>query len=178
MEIGKSCKTQLDQAVNMRGRILELAAGLAAMKLVNFGFDYLLYPFIVYRFGILKGGMVMTLLSFISCLLLVWYYDKSKRDWFGIEAIKKLKEYEGGHKVGRLTAWMLKKSDPVVFIFLSLHYDPFITMAYLRHGAFNGMNKRDWRIFNGSLLFSNLYWTMACYLGISLFEYAVKLSQA
>jgi hypothetical protein len=41
---------------------------------------------------------------------------------------------------GKLTFWILQKSDPVVFLFLSLKVDPFITMVYLRNGAFNGMN--------------------------------------
>ena len=79
-------------------------------------------------------------------------------------------------KIGRITAWVLKKSNPIVFLFLSIKYDPFITTAYLRHGAnqFNGMKRRDWKIFIGSLLVSNAYWTLACYMGITLFEWGWK----
>lgn len=64
-----------------------------------------------------------------------------------------------------------KKSDHVVFLFLSIKFDPFITTAYMRHGKFNGMTKRDWKIFTGSLLLGNVYWTLACYMGIMLFEW-------
>jgi hypothetical protein len=69
---------------------------------------------------------------------------------------------------------VLQKSDPVVFLFCSVRYDPFITTVYLRKGTYNGMNRRDWTVFMGSLIVSNSYWTLACYMGISLFEWAWK----
>ncbi len=69
----------------------------------------------------------------------------------------------------------MKKSDPVVFLFSSIKFDPFITTAYMRHGKFNGMNGRDWKIFTGSLIIGNGYWTLACYMGITLFEWVWKM---
>ena len=102
------------------------------------------------------------------------FYDYSKRDWLGIEAIKSLKDYDGSKKIGRLTAWFMKKSNPLVFLFLSIKYDPFITTVYLRLGKFNGMTNRDWMIFMGSLLLANAYWTLACYMGITLIEWGWK----
>ncbi|MBI5076092.1 MAG: hypothetical protein HZB62_13125 [Nitrospirae bacterium] len=102
------------------------------------------------------------------------FYDWSKRDWLGIEAIKDLKTYRGNRAIGRFTAWILKRSDSMISLFLSLHYDPFTTTAYLRKGKFNGMGKRDWTVFMGSLLLSNIYWKLACYIGISLVEWAWK----
>ena len=152
-------------------RPLELAVGLSANKVIEYLFDYVLYPFVIYRFGILVGGLVMMGLSFLACLLTLWFYDWSKRDWLGIEAIKSLRGYEGKLKCGRLAGWLLRKSDLVVFLFLSIKYDPFITMAYLRHGAFNGISRRDWRIFLGSTVVANVYWTLACFMGISLVEW-------
>jgi len=44
----------------------------------------------------------------------------------------------------------------------------------MRHGKFNGMNKRDWKIFTGSLLLGNAYWIFVCYTGITLFEWGWK----
>jgi len=49
--------------------------------------------------------------------------------------------------------------------------NPFIAMAYLRRGAYNGMGARDWRIFLASLLLGNFYWILASWLGVSLLEY-------
>jgi len=36
------------------------------------------------------------------------------------------------------------------------------------------MNLRDWKIFMGSLILGNAYWTLAVYMGISLVEWAWK----
>jgi hypothetical protein len=152
-------------------RLLELAVGLTTNQAIDYLFNFVLYPLVIYHFGLLVGGLVMMLLSFVACLLSLWFYDWSKRDWLGIEAIKGLKDYEGSKSLGRLSGWLLRKSDPVVFLFLSLKYDPFITTAYLRHGAFNGMSRRDWRIFLGSTVVANVYWTLACFMGISLVEW-------
>jgi len=62
----------------------------------------------------------------------------------------------------------------VIFLFLTLRYDAFTTTAYLRCGKFNGMSKRDWSIFMGSLIISNAYWTLACFMGITLVEWGWK----
>ena len=58
----------------------------------------------------------------------------------------------------------------------SIKYDAFITTAYMRHGShqFNGLTKRDWKIFGLSLFISNLYWTLASFMGVTLIEYAWK----
>src|SRR4030043_1509693 len=162
------------RALKLRGRFTELSIGLSFIYISNTLFDYLLYPFVIYKFDIIKGGLIMTFLSFIACLLIMKFYDYSKRDWLGIEAIKSLKDYDGSKKIGKLTAWIMKKSNPLVFLFLSIKYDPFITTVYLRLGKFNGMTNRDWIIFMGSLLLANVYWTLACYMGITLFEWGWK----
>lgn len=155
-------------------RLAILGIGILGNWLIVYGFNFFLYPYIIWKFGVLKGGIVMTFLSFLICYGTIRFYDWSKRDWLGIEAIKELKTYGGNKKVGRLTAWIMKKSDPVVFLFLSIKFDPFIVTAYMRRGKFDGMNKRDWKIFMGSLFLGNTYWTLACYTGITLFEWGWK----
>ena len=170
----KTVDSFLNKARISKNRVGELALGFSANALTVWAFEYFLYPFIIYKFGILKGGVVMTFLSFIVCALTMKFYDWSKRDWIGIEAIKGIKDYDGEKKIGRLTSWFMKKSEPVVFLFLTLYYDPFITTAYMRHGKFNGMNRRDWKIFTGSLFLGNAYWIFVCYTGITLFEWGWK----
>jgi hypothetical protein len=107
----------------------------------------------------------MTFLSFLLCIMIIWFYDWSKKDWLGIETIKSLKDYGGGHSAGRMTSWFLRRSEPVAFLFLTFWYDAFITMAYLRRGAYNGMGARDWRIFLISLFLGNGYWILASWMG-------------
>jgi len=160
--------------VTYKKRLAELFIGVSFISLSNFVFDYVLYPAVVYKFGVLIGGALMTLLSFVTCLLLLQFYDWAKRDWLGIEAIKNIKEYNGDKRIGQFTSWVMKKGDSIAFLFLSLRFDPFITTAYMRHGKYNGMSKRDWKIFTGSLVTGNAYWTLACYTGITLFEWGWK----
>lgn len=115
-------------------------------------------------------------LSLLACVILLKFYDWFKRDWLGIETIKGMKDYQGDSKIGRFTAWILRQSDPVVFLFLSIKEDAFVTLVYMRHGShqYNGMTRRDWGIFFGSVSISNLYWTLAAYMGISVVEWGWK----
>jgi hypothetical protein len=161
MEVEESDRDPFRQPLTWQGRVAELTTGITAFKLSNNTFDYALYPFVIYKLGILKGGLIMTLLAAISNILCLKFYDWSKRDWLGIEAIK----------------GMLKKSDPVAFLFLSVKEDAFITMVYMRHGShqYNGMSARDWRIFLGSVAISNIYWTLAAYMGLSLVEWMWRI---
>lgn len=113
----------------------------------------------------------MALLSLLVCLLCIWFYDWSKKDWLGIEAIKEVKEYNGNSRWRRFLAWTMCHSDPAACVVLSVTFDPFITMTYLRKGSYNGMSRRDWRIFMGSWLIGNAYWAVACWLGVSALEW-------
>jgi len=162
----------LERVLSYRKRAAELAVGLLTKKLYDWFTSYVLYPYVIYLCGILWGGTIMTLVSLVTSLLIIEFYDWSQRDWLGIEAIKELKEYSGDKRVGRFTGWFLKKSEPVAFLFLCFWYDPFITTAYLRKGKFNGMTRRDWGIFYSSVLVSSSYWILACYMGITLVEWA------
>jgi hypothetical protein len=154
-------------------RIAELTCGISIKNLISYSFDYLLYPFVIYKLGILTGGAIMMFLSLFACVILIKFYDWAKRDWLGIETIKGMKDYHGESKLGKFFAWILRRSDPVVFLFLSIKEDAFITMVYMRHGShqYNGMSARDWRIFLGSVAISNIYWTLAAYMGISVVEW-------
>lgn len=150
-------------------RVRTLTIGIAFLYAANKLFDYVLYPYVVFRAGILAGGGIMTALSALTCLAGLKYYDRSKRDWLGIETIRDLRDSRGGGRVGRLAAWILHRSDPAAFVALSLWYDPFITTVWLRHERFGGMAARDHRIFWGSVLLANAFWTLSCWLGVNLF---------
>lgn len=153
-------------------RVTILGVGLVANWLMTNGFTFVLYPFIIWKFGIVSGGIAMIFLSFLFCYATILFYDWSKKDWLGIETIKDVKNYDGSKTIGRLTSWIMRKSDPVIFLFLSIKFDSFITTAYMRRGKFNGMGRREWVIFMGSLFISNVYWILACFTGITIFEWA------
>lgn len=175
--MGTGKNINLTRLFAYKGRVAELTVGYLGKRMVSGSFDYFLYPFVIYRLGILKGGAVMTFLSFLACIGIMKFYDWSKRDWLGIEAIKGLREYEGSRFFGRFVSWVLRQSAPVAVVLLSINFDTFIVTAYMRKGAyqFTGMNRRDWKIFLGSLIIGNAYWTLACFMGISLAEWAWKV---
>jgi hypothetical protein len=151
-------------------RIGELALGHTVNWLTVQFFDYVLYPFVIWKLGLVRGGVVMALLSLVACLLTLWFYDWSKRDWLGIEAVKQLRDSEAKTRWRRVLAWAMAKGDLPACVVLSLYTDPFITTACLRRGAFQGMTPRDWRIFFASWLIANGWWALACFGGVEMLK--------
>ncbi len=152
-------------------RAIEVLVGYTGNWLMVKGFELVLYPFVIYKLGLVTGGVVMALLSFCVCLLTLCFYDWSKRDWLGIETVKELKDYTGTSRWRRWSSRVLQRGDGFALVLLSIKFDPFITTAYLRRGAFNGLSVRDWRHFLVSWLIGNSYWTFVCFGGVELFRW-------
>lgn len=147
-----------------------LGIGHAANALMVYGFDYLLYPYVVIKYGMVRGGALMALLAFVSCWLVMIFYDATKKDWLGIEMLKEARAYKGASKIRRWVANIINRSELLTIILLSIQFDAFVTTAYMRRGVgkFNGMGKRDWMIFLTSWVISNLYWTVASFFGATI----------
>ena len=156
-------------------RIGELALGHTVNSLSIWAFDYVLYPYVMWKLGLIQGGVLMAILSLLTCLLTLWFYDWSKRDWLGIEAVKQLRDGEATTRWRRLLAWALAKGDIPACVALSLYFDPFITTACLRRGAFQGMSRRDWCIFFASWFIANGWWALACFGGVELLTHLWKV---
>lgn len=152
--------------MTLKTRIKELALGHTINQAICYSFDFALYPLVIFWLGLRLGFVVMAGLSLLVCWLTLRFYDWSKRDWLGIEAVKSLKDYSGANRVGRLLAWVLLRSDPVACVLLSIYFDPFIVTVYLRRGRFGGMSRRDWRIFLLSWLIANVWWSLLCFAGV------------
>jgi len=152
-------------------RVAELATGFFTWKAVDYLFDYVLYPFVIWKLGPWIGGAIMTLASLAFCLFLLRLYDRLGRDWLGLEFVKGLRHYEGSSRWRRGLAWLVARGDFAAFIVLSMKYDPFITTTYLRKEAYSGMNRRDWGIFLASWFVANALWIFVCYGGISLLQF-------
>jgi len=147
-------------------RAAELATGFCSNAALNFVWDWLLYPFVIFKYGLLWGGLAMSLASFAACIGLLGLYDLLNRDWLGIEAIKALRDGVAHGRTLRAIASILRWGDIPAFIALSLYFDPFITVAYLRRQQFGGMGRREWGIFIASWAVANGVWIMACFLGV------------
>lgn len=149
-------------------RIAILVIGLSGNKIISWIVNYVIDPFLVAHYGLLKGGFAVIIFSFFICLVTIVFYDWAKKDWLGIEMIKEMKECEGMNYITRVIKWILRKGDNVAFVGLSILTDPFITLIYFRKGAnrYNGMGRWEWKIFFASILISNLWWVMVVFGGI------------
>jgi len=161
--------------MSLSSRIGTLAIGHTLNWLFVNSFDWVLYPYVIWQCGLLVGGVTMSILSLIVCYATLLAYDWSKKDWLGLELLKEVREYNGGRKVGRVVSWVLSRGQWAILVFLSIKYDPFITVAYMRHGAnqYNGMSHRDWKIFLSSWGIANLMWSVSVFTGVSFIEWMV-----
>jgi len=156
------------------GRTAELSTGFVTWKAYDYAFDYALYPYVIWKMGPWQGGALMASLSLVTSLFLLWLYDRLRRDWIGIESLKRLRHYAGSSGFLRAFAWLLSRGDWVAFVVLSTKFGPFITTAYLRRGAYNGMSRRDWSIFMGGWALGNFLWTFICFGGVSMVKLYVE----
>jgi hypothetical protein len=153
-----------------KGRLAIWGIGFLGNSLFVNAFDFILYPYIIWKFGLIWGSIIMFPTSFGVCWLTLIFYDWMKTDWIAIETIKELKEYEGQSKTVRLISRIIQMSDPAAVIILSIWKDPFIVTAYMRKGAhqYNGLSQRDWKIFITSTLVGNTYWALVSFGGIQV----------
>ncbi len=164
---------------------MENKAGLSAIRFASFGigalastgvsylFFYVLYPLVVLRAGVIRGGIIMTAISLLACYTAIVVYDRTRRDWLGIEAIKQsVRDYDGGSRARKVVARILQKGGPLALVVLSIKFDPFVTTIYMRPGAhsYGGLTARDWRVFISSLLIGNGYWLLVMYVGSSFIK--------
>lgn len=154
-----------------------LMVGTLIEKTVFNGFDYILYPFMIWKYGLVIGGGIMSILSLIANYFTIIIYDKTKKDWFGIEWIKELKEYSGTSRYLRTLSWILNRGKIIVMILLSVYTNPFTTTAYMRKGVnkFNGIDGKGWVIFFTSWFIANLEWMLMVFAGVSVFKGLWKL---
>lgn len=147
-----------------------MVTGHSLKQLEEFLFDHILYGVVAYMaleytgpaYGPIVTWAIMTPLAAFMCRQYIKLYDQSQTDWFGFEALKDAKE-----NIKR--AWvrkLLEKSDAFGFIFWSINGDAFMVTTYLRkkENQYDGLTTRDKKIFWGSLLFSNGWWTLRWYV--------------
>lgn len=162
---------------SLKERIGIWGVGYTANFLLVHVFDYALYPWVMWKAGLVKGAAIMWVLSFINCYLTMKFYDWSRTDWLGLETLKEVRDSDEKqgffHKVMR---WAMRRGDWMVMLVLSVKFDPFICTVYMRHGAhqYNGMTARDWKIFLTSFVIANAWWTTAVFTGLEVGEWVLQ----
>jgi len=142
---------------------------------VNWLFNYPLYIWVMNEFGLKKGFVVMSCLSFLLCYAYIKIYDIIKKDLFLLEDAKDwmdgMANYAGKSKIKLLRAKIIRKGGFVTsFLIISLWKDPFYTLAFCRKGKYNGFSLRDWGIFLGSVAIGNAIWALSVFSGIEIFK--------
>jgi hypothetical protein len=175
MSDSKNSSERGNRPSNLKEHAGILGVGLLGNQLIVWAFDYGLYPFVMWQLGLVWGCVVMTASSAAVCYFSFIFYDWTKKDWLGIEAIKEFKEGLNMGKIAQRVSAILNKSELLAFFVLSLKFDPFITVLYLRKGSyqFNGLTKRDWTIFWSSVVISNIYWSFVAFTGVTIFVWAI-----
>lgn len=143
---------------------------------VNWLFNYPLYIWVMNEFGLKKGFVVMSCLSFLLCYVYIKAYDIIKQDLFLLEDAKdwmdSMANYIGESKIKLLCAKIIRRGGFIIsFLIISLWKDPFYTLAFCRQGKYNGFSLRDWGIFLGSVAIGNSVWALSVFGGIEIFKW-------
>ena len=138
-------------------RAATLVAGLMMKRLINWPLDYVLYPAMMLWLGNIMGSLVMIALSVPLNVCVIYAYDWAQTDWLLIETLKKFRDSSQKSGWRRHIASLMEKSD-IIFFFVLCWDDPITVVLYFRHGSFNGMTGRDWKIFFAATVVANLYW--------------------
>ncbi|MCX6786612.1 MAG: hypothetical protein NTU85_02240 [Candidatus Kaiserbacteria bacterium] len=169
--------------IRWKERIGIIATGHAAKLTESLLFDHFLYGVVVnyltitygWMWGAVASFLVMSPISALECRGLILLYDWAKKDFFGFEKAKEFcDELSKGGKWKRFLNSLIRLSDVLAFFILSTIYpgaDPFLATIYLRKGAeeYNGMTKRDWKIFWAAVVVANGYWTLRWTVFVALF---------
>ena len=144
-----------------RTRLGIVAAGHAANQLQVLVFDFLAYPLVIAWLGPIPGGAIMTASSALFSWVVIILYRRSDRDWLGLEALRDLRDGAPPKSwMLRSTRSVLRRGQLVALVVLSIRFDPFVAVLYLRDGSAGerGLSARECRLFWASVLISNLYW--------------------
>jgi hypothetical protein len=139
-------------------RIAQIGAGHSLYATFNWFFDNVLYVYVVYNWGMLRGGAVMTALSFAQCAATLIVYQRMRIDWVGAGLIGALRLKPRPSRAESIILWAHDRNRGLIFVALCLFTDPFLTTAYFKEGQFGEITARDWRVFIASVLVSNVYW--------------------
>lgn len=147
-------------------KVVLALAGVAAVEAVGNSFDYVVYPAITFWFGkkLWLSFLVLFVMALVLNYLMVLAYDFFKKDLFGFEEIKKLKE--NAHDPFIKKTWFQKRivqfekyGNIPLFLFLSW-YDPFMAVLYKRQSPhFNGFRRKDYWVLFISTLFACAVWS-------------------
>ena len=132
-------------------------------------YDYVFFGFIIYLLGPIFGGLLLFVTTAIVDYYSLKFYFGSQQDLLGIEYVRSFRRYSGKNILKRAFGYILNYAPTwIKIIVLTPKSNAFLTTALLREGEFSfaKMTTRDWKVFWGSFLCSQLYWVTMVWLGV------------
>ncbi len=140
-------------------KFAERVAGYATLTAVSIAIDDFLWPAVILWQGAIAGGITMFWVALLANLIMLWAYDKLKRDILCFEALRELTEQEPTSFGKRLLVKFIRAGKVPAFIAISF-YDPFLSVLYMRKGAGRyQMENRDWGYFALAMIIACTSWT-------------------
>ncbi len=160
---------------NYTSRLRLWITGISSYYVFTYLYDYFVVSFLLIYFGLIKGIVIIMVLSVLIDLGTLKFYDWFKKDWLALETLKDL-QYKKNFW-GKLFSFVHDKSTFITVVVLSLTSNAFIVTAYMRKGAFqyDGLTKRDWSIFFASSFLTNLYWVFLIAGGLEIIKYLYQI---
>ena len=127
------------------------------MKVITWPLYYGLFPLFLTEFGKERGAILLGTLQLILVIPLVFVYDFTKRDPFGVQVFKmRVREKWNELYVG---PWWKRGSWLVTaFIFLCNQTDPFTVFISMRREGKTGIDFKGLLVIVGSIALTTWYW--------------------
>jgi len=146
-------------------KFAERLAGWTTLTVTAVIVDDFLWPAVILWQGPVIGGITMFWVALLGNLILIWAYDKIKKDVLAFEALRELTEQDQTNWGKRLLVKFIKAGKVPAFIAISF-YDPFLAVIYMRKGIGKyTMEKRDWGYFGLAMVIACVGWTL-CWQGV------------
>ncbi len=139
-------------------RVAQIGIGHTLYAGFNWLFDNVLYVWVVYTLGVLKGGALMMAASGVQCAVLLVVYQRMRIDWVGVGLVTEMRTKPQRTRIARLLARASDFHPAAIFTLLCVLQDPFVTTAWLKRGSFDRLTRRDWSIFCAAVVVANVYW--------------------
>lgn len=141
-------------------RLAQIGTGHALYATFNWFFDNVLYVYVVYTLGMVKGGALMMAASFVQCAVTLVVYQRMRIDWVGTGLLAEIRARRERTRLERALVWASERHPAFIFTLLCVFQDPFITAAWFKQGSFERLTRRDWALFSAAVVVSNLYWIL------------------
>jgi len=175
-------------------KVTVIVGGWSIYKVIYTSYDYVLWPVIQNKYGDISILYLSVGATILNYFILRWYQAKEV-DWLGVNYLEEIKEKSNswsekifGHKnrcirilmyvpvkFFQAVIYLLKRNDLFAFFVFSLWKDSFVTTAFLRHGKFGDLDKRDYQIFTASTFLGCIYWGFVVKLGSIFIKFLFKI---